>query len=159
MAIETPDKSIVWYLAGPMRGLPQCNIPAFDAAAKQLRDWGYTVVSPAELDAPETRADALTCAIGEDRTTYGGQTPGQILSRDVLEVTDHVQGIIFLDGWWNSRGARLEAFTALTAGGKQFAVFQPVGTYDVSNDERLTQSRVVKVSDGYVKWTLKGWLS
>lgn len=38
------------YLAGPMRGFDLYNFPAFHAAAKELRDDGWIVVSPAEVD-------------------------------------------------------------------------------------------------------------
>ena len=31
------------YLAGPMRGLPLCNFPAFDAAAAWLTSKGHIV--------------------------------------------------------------------------------------------------------------------
>jgi hypothetical protein len=38
------------YLAGPMRGVPLFNFPAFDAAAAALRKLGHTVFNPAERD-------------------------------------------------------------------------------------------------------------
>ncbi len=38
------------YLAGPMRGLPLFNFPAFADAAAKLRAQGYDVFSPAERD-------------------------------------------------------------------------------------------------------------
>ena len=37
------------YIAGPMRGYPDHNFPAFRAAAAALRRAGYGVVNPAEL--------------------------------------------------------------------------------------------------------------
>lgn len=38
------------YLSGPMRGYPKFNFPAFDEAAKDGRDRGFFVISPADLD-------------------------------------------------------------------------------------------------------------
>lgn len=38
------------YLAGPMRGHANLNFEAFRQAAELLRDWGYEVVSPHEID-------------------------------------------------------------------------------------------------------------
>jgi hypothetical protein len=36
-----------------MTGIAQFNFPAFDAAAAELRDQGYEIISPAELDDPQ----------------------------------------------------------------------------------------------------------
>jgi len=36
------------YIAGPMTGLPECNFPAFHAAAAAWRDMGWSVANPAE---------------------------------------------------------------------------------------------------------------
>lgn len=38
------------YVAGPMRGIPEFNFPAFNLAAKNLRADGHVVFNPAERD-------------------------------------------------------------------------------------------------------------
>lgn len=102
------------YVAGPMTGLPQFNFPAFDVAAKALREAGHEVTSPAELDDPEDRAAALASPDGH---MHGGhhmnKTWGDFLSRDVKLLADGgLQGVVVLPGWDKSRGARLETFVA-----------------------------------------------
>jgi Domain of unknown function (DUF4406)/Domain of unknown function (DUF6378) len=37
------------YLSGPMTGIPEYNFPAFNAAAKKMREAGFDVLNPAEL--------------------------------------------------------------------------------------------------------------
>lgn len=109
------------YLAGPMTGIPQFNYPAFIDAAKRLRDQGYDIVSPAELDSEKMQAAALQSPDGALVSGgLSGQTWGQILARDVHLIADKVDGIIFLENWVKSRGARLEAFVALLTGKKHF---------------------------------------
>lgn len=103
-----------WYLAGPMSGVPQFNIPAFDAAAKALRAVGCKIISPAELDALEIRTKYLLSADGA--TLPGTPTWGTFLSRDVKIVADDVRGIVLMSGWEKSRGARLEAYVGLLCG-------------------------------------------
>jgi hypothetical protein len=109
-----------YYLAGPMSGIPQNNFPLFDRAALQLREAGYTIVSPAELDDEETRAESLTSKDGGPSSTH---TWGDFLSRDVKLIADSVDGIIFLPNWEKSRGARLEAYVALLTGKTEFALY------------------------------------
>ena len=46
------------YLAGPMRGMPFFNFPAFKDAAAQLRAKGHYVFNPAERD-EEIHGDAM----------------------------------------------------------------------------------------------------
>lgn len=96
--IPVPRKRI--YVAGPMRGYPQLNFPAFDAARDALIAAGYAAVSPADMDrergiTPETYdpaafdfADAMT--------------------RDIRAVLD-CDGLLLLRGWAKSAGARTEA--------------------------------------------------
>lgn len=104
------------YLAGPMTGIPQANFPLFDRAAAELRNAGFTIISPAELDDPEERRRALA---GELPT----QTWGDFLSRDVKLIADECDGIIFLPNWWKSRGAKLEAFVALLTNKSVFGYY------------------------------------
>jgi hypothetical protein len=100
------------YLAGPMTGYPGFNFRAFDSAAKNLRSKGWDVVSPAELDDPIVRRAALRSKDGSPNTTdTGGETWGDFLARDVkLIADDGIEGIITLEGWRKSKGARLETF-------------------------------------------------
>ena len=103
------------YVAGPMSGIPQFNYPAFDAMAAYLRERGYDVQSPAEMDSEETRAAAMASPDGSFQSgTTNGETWGDFLARDVKLVADSVDSICLLPGWENSRGARLEVFVALT---------------------------------------------
>lgn len=105
------------YVAGPMSGLPQFNYPAFDAAAAVLRDSGYTVISPAEMDSPQVRAASLASTTGSFADlAETDETWGDFLSRDVKLVADRVDGVVLLDNWHRSRGARLEAFVCLNVG-------------------------------------------
>lgn len=107
-----------YYIAGPMSGIPRFNIPAFDEAAAKLREKGFNIVSPAELDDPITREMAYNSPDGatlQDKHP-NGESWGDFLSRDVKLVADKVQGVIVLPGWEQSRGARLEVMVALLCG-------------------------------------------
>lgn len=108
-----------FYLAGPMSGYPQFNFPAFIAAAADLRERGYEIISPAELDDSDTQAAAMASPDGAPGSgSVDGKTWGDFLARDVKIVADKVDGVIFLDGWDKSRGARLEAFVGVLTGHK-----------------------------------------
>jgi hypothetical protein len=100
-----------WYLAGPMSGFPQFNIPLFDLVSLHLRDQYWDVISPAELDDPEFREMCLASKTGTE--LIGDKTWGDLLARDVKIVADQVTGLILLPGWTRSRGARLETFVGL----------------------------------------------
>jgi hypothetical protein len=94
------------YLAGPMRGKPLCNFPAFDDAAKRLRDIGFTVFNPAERDRVE---DGFDPATSQPRpfVEYMRIDLPQVMACDVLAL---------LPGWENSKGAQLERHVARECG-------------------------------------------
>lgn len=82
------------YIAGPMTGYPEWNYPAFTEAAAALRAQGYEVVSPHEL-----HDDDMTRPFD------------WYLRRDLKALCD-CSGIAMLDGWEQSRGAKLEYLVA-----------------------------------------------
>lgn len=118
------------YVAGPMTGLPQFNYPAFIAAAEELRRKGYDVVSPAELDDPADKAAALASPDGAmlQYSQGTGKSWGDFLARDVkLLADDGIEAIVVLDGWEQSRGARLETFVGHLCGMKVHSIHRYYG--------------------------------
>lgn len=133
-----------------MSGIAQFNFPAFIAAAAALRAQGITVISPAETDPEDVRQVAMASPDGtyDANGKVGHESWGDMLARDVKMLADgmlppvvhgldsegtpvteqpplmKVDGIVFLPGWENSKGARLEAFVGLLTG-KQFALYDP----------------------------------
>jgi hypothetical protein len=75
------------YLAGPMRGYPDLNRPAFAAAAESLRLAGHLVYNPAENDAGSLRAN---------------------LAADTAWISLVADGVVLLPGWSQSLGAKAE---------------------------------------------------
>lgn len=91
------DRSLEYYLAGPMTGLPEYNFPAFDKAAKELREAHIKVQSPHE--------------IVFDEPTPGGLPRAVYLRADFRLMLD-CQGVILLPGWHKSPGAVAEVNVA-----------------------------------------------
>lgn len=88
------------YIAGPMRGVPDFNFPAFAEAAAKLRAAGYGVVSPHEL-----HSGALNLPWSE------------YMRRDIaILCSGAVGGVALLPGWEDSQGAKLEVAVAHATG-------------------------------------------
>jgi nucleoside 2-deoxyribosyltransferase len=95
------------YVAGPMRGYKDYNFPAFEAACVALREAGYEVKSPHEMDLEigfDPAKDEWTSAMAHDAIT-----------RDV-EAIKWADAIVLLPGWEKSTGANAELGVALWAG-------------------------------------------
>lgn len=84
------------YLAGPMRGYPDNNTPAFAAAAAELRAAGHEVWSPHEND-----------PVGATMREYMRRDLPALLNQDA---------IVLLDGWNRSHGACVERHVADVVG-------------------------------------------
>ena len=107
------------YVAGPMRGIPEFNFPAFHFATHRLRSEGFEVFNPAERDIERHGVDIsagntlgslnkaerdhgfdLRCAFGED----------------MAWLCAHADAVVLLPGWKNSKGAVAEKAVAEALG-------------------------------------------
>ena len=103
------------YIAGPMTGYEEHNFPAFKAAERFLRQYGYEVVSPRELEILETGP----------RKSWE-----YYLRRDLKELLT-CNHIAVLPGWERSRGASLEVYVGWRLG-FEIIEAETLGPVDVS---------------------------
>ena len=98
------------YIAGPMRGRPLYNFPAFMRAEARLRDAGFLIVmNPAARDLRRGFNPALSLEANhfDLRDAFGF---------DLDWIARHAEAIYLLDGWEDSKGAAAERATALALG-------------------------------------------
>ncbi len=86
------------YISGPMNGMPDLNKDAFDAAAELLRDQGFRVINPVELEhnAHWTREDYWR--------------------RDLGIIAAEVDRLVVLPGWELADGCKAEVCAATRLG-------------------------------------------
>ena len=111
------------YLAGPMRGIPEFNFPAFNAAAVLLRSQGHEVFNPAEKDNERHGTDISKGNVAGDEKVAAEQhgfNLREALLIDLTFICSEGEGIVLLPGWRNSKGAKAEAHTADALGEKLF---------------------------------------
>jgi hypothetical protein len=140
------------YIAGPMTGYPQWNFAAFDAAAADLRQRGYEVVNPVDLDRD----------VGFDPATSSPEDFDLVsaIRRDV-EALVTCQVIALLPGHENSKGATAERHIAYWAGLDvvEYPSMTPIGTelpvdpWDVRNRSTPEQDEayLARVTDEFVE--------
>ena len=116
------------YLAGPMRGIPNFNFPAFDYAAEKLRAAGFYVFSPAERDRDIHGTELEDNASGDEKeaAVKVGFSLRDALGADTAWISAEADGIALLPGWEKSSGANAELALARALGltvitlGKEF---------------------------------------
>lgn len=107
------------YVAGPMRGIPEFNFPAFNAAAEMLRQCGHEVFNPAERDNERHGKDiSKGNATGDEHVAAAqhGFNLREALADDMAFITRDADAIYLLKGWQHSKGARAEKATAEALG-------------------------------------------
>jgi hypothetical protein len=97
------------YLAGPMRGYPNFNFPAFHEAAAHLRAQGHEVFNPAERDEHAHGKEVSDSPNGDlADITHTGFSHREAMKADMAWICDHAEAIALLPRWTGSRGARAE---------------------------------------------------
>ena len=99
------------YLAGPMRGIPEFNFPAFHAATARLREAGHTVFSPAEADNEHHGVDiSKGNATGDEEVAAKehGFNLRFALGKDLAWICAEAEAVALLNGWERSKGAKAE---------------------------------------------------
>lgn len=107
------------YVAGPMRGIPEFNFPAFHAATAKLRAKGYMVFNPAERDNERHGVDiSKGNSMGDVAvaTRAYGFNLREALGEDLEFICRHADVVALLPGWQNSKGALAERATAVALG-------------------------------------------
>lgn len=100
------------YIAGPMRHHPEWNFPAFNAAAKKLRELGFLVINPAET------SDYYDGFLHNNPNKESEPSlTRRIALRDVIVLINELQVenrdfICVLPGWEHSKGASAEVAIA-----------------------------------------------
>lgn len=101
------------YVAGPMRGIPNFNFPAFENAAVKLRVLGHEVFSPAEKDIERFGDTVSASATGDlDDIKGSGFKLRETLLIDLAWIADNADAVVVLPGWEKSRGATAEVSLA-----------------------------------------------
>lgn len=88
------------YIAGPMRGIPELNHPAFFEAEAALRP-RYITFNPARQD-QDSGIDEAAFADNENAIIR------EVLELDTRWICRHADGIALLNGWRYSKGAKME---------------------------------------------------
>lgn len=99
-------------LCGPMTGKEKFNYPAFHQAAKDLRDAGYEVISPAETAHGQPLEPPAEFTI----TDYRRYMLYSLESLLTATRFDGIPSICLLPGWESSKGAQLEKQVAEAVG-------------------------------------------
>ena len=116
---QPPKKSV--YIAGPMRGIPELNFPAFDSAEEKWRKRGWGVVNPAQMDREHGYVPTKSQTVFKDLSIQ------QAMSRDLPAVAG-THAIALLPGWEKSQGAKMEL---------QHAIERRKELYDAETGNRL----------------------
>lgn len=106
-------------MAGPMRGLPLFNFPAFNEATEKLRAEGHIVFNPAERDNEKHGTDISKDNLTGDVTQAAAQhgfSLREALGADLAWICENADAVYMLPGWEKSPGARAEHAAGVALG-------------------------------------------
>lgn len=136
------------YVAGPMRGVPDFNFPAFDMATEHLRELGHTVFSPAERDRNkygEGVNDSRTGDLADlDMIKFNIR---DALGADLAWICAHADAVVVLPGHETSTGARAEVATAKALGIPVYTLAETTGTTSSPRGELLDGAKLLITGD------------
>lgn len=102
------------YLAGPMRGLPEFNFPAFDKGARRLEGMGHEVFNPADRD--RSVGFSTKGMTGHEDLAAEGFSLREALHADTEWISLHADAVALLPGWEKSSGVAAEIALARALG-------------------------------------------
>lgn len=105
----------VFYISGPMTGYTEYNYPYFNMIASRLREQGFNILSPSEVDDGE-----------QVKASAGNQHYSYYLKKAMLMMCN-ADAIIMLEGWTRSKGARAELGFMLDCGMPAFKLEDSIG--------------------------------
>lgn len=94
------------YLAGPMRGYPEFNSPAFHRHAKELREAGHVVFNPAENDVEKGYSKRI------EQEGVTDSLMRDCIFDDLEYIIREADAIALIPGWEDSKGVAAEVATA-----------------------------------------------
>lgn len=106
------------YLSGPMTGYESENRPAFHAAAAALRECGFDVVNPAELNPGPPPSE---------RDLHAYEAFYNACMRVDIKALCDCEAIALMPGWERSKGAHLELHIAHRVGLQVWQVGELLG--------------------------------
>ena len=101
------------YLAGPMTGLEDLNVPTFRHVSQKLRDAGYEVFCPGDLSIDVFGNLERMREVPEEEMR---EMRKHLLARELAWICKYAEGLFLLPGWQNSSGALAERATAHALG-------------------------------------------
>lgn len=115
---EPIQRKPVLYIAGPMRGIAFFNYPMFDRVAKNLREAGNEVISPADEDRKQDGFDPFANPeyANPDACVFPKEMDFSKTVRRCLDAVLRCDEIVLLPGWENSNGAVAELTLAMWLG-------------------------------------------
>ena len=147
------------YIAGPMTGVPDWNLPAFFELESELLDAGFEVFNPASWD-----GRTVTTALNFLNTT-GPRSHKWYMERDLPYVTK-ADAVCVLPGWRKSKGASVEVAVARGLGipvlrwdGKRLApLFELIGIMGSAGAGKDTVAEALDDAFGFERQSFAGKL-